>query len=71
MKMDGPLKSVRAGVNCNRHSIENQRNLTVYLVWLDQLGCYVIKSGNWGLDEIDCHRSHKRQCTSKKYFSSY
>ena len=22
------------------------------------------KSGNWGLDEIDCHRSHKEQCTS-------
>ena len=22
------------------------------------------KSGNWGLDEIDCHRSHKGQCTS-------
>ena len=29
------------------------------------------KSGNWGLDEIDCHCSHKGQCTSKKYFSSY
>ena len=29
------------------------------------------KSGNWGLDEIDCHRSHKEQCTSKKYFFSY
>ena len=24
------------------------------------------KSGNWGLDEIDCHRSHKGQCTSEK-----
>ena len=23
-----------------------------------------IKSGNWGLDEIDCHCSHKGQCTS-------
>ena len=22
------------------------------------------KSGNWGLDEIDCHCSHKGQCTS-------
>jgi len=24
------------------------------------------KSGNWGLDEIYCHRSHKGQCTSEK-----
>ena len=24
------------------------------------------KSGNWGLDEIDCHCSHKGQCTSEK-----
>ena len=24
------------------------------------------KSGNWGLDEIDCHRLHKGQCTSEK-----
>ena len=24
------------------------------------------KSGNWGLDEINCHRSHKGQCTSEK-----
>ena len=26
------------------------------------------KSGNWGLDEIDCHRSHKGQCTSNNTF---
>ena len=24
------------------------------------------KSGNWGLDEIDCHRWHKGQCTLGK-----
>jgi len=24
------------------------------------------KSGNWGLDKIDCHCSHKGQCTFKK-----
>ena len=29
------------------------------------------KSGNWGLDEIDCHWSHMGQCTSTNYFSSY
>ena len=29
------------------------------------------KSGNWGLNEIDCHCSHKGQCTSTNYFSSY
>ena len=29
---------------------------------------YITKIGNWGLDEVDCHLSHKGQCTSKKYF---
>ena len=29
------------------------------------------KSGNWGLDEIDCHRSHKGQYTSENVFSSH
>ena len=24
------------------------------------------KSGNWGLDKIDCHRLHKGQCTLEK-----
>ena len=24
------------------------------------------KSGNWGLDKIDCHRLHKGQCTLGK-----
>ena len=28
--------------------------------------CNEEKSGNWGLDEIDCHRSHKGQCTWEK-----
>ena len=30
---------------------------------------HVKKSGNWGLNEIDCHCSHKGQCTSRKHSS--
>ena len=34
-----------------------------FMMWL-----LMKKSGNWGLDEIDCHRSHKGQCTSNNTF---
>ena len=34
--------------------------------YLNEIKLFLKKSGNWGLDEIDCHRSHKGQCTSEK-----
>ena len=48
--------------------IQGGRIMEDYQAPFSQIHCK--KSGNWGLHKIDCHRSHKGQCTSKKYISS-
>ena len=58
----------------HRQVDENRDNLTEYNLerqclfgWLSFM-TQRQKSGNWGLDEIDCHGSHKGQCNLKKSF---
>ena len=61
-------KSVSKSCQIKKGSLERSdyfKGDTVTITLPDYF-CKEKKSGKWGLDEIDCHCSHKGQCTSGK-----
>ena len=63
------IKSELFLVNVLKGYVKCSKEQPLYYAGCTVAVSYNKKSGNWGLDEIDCHRSHKGQCTSRKCFS--
>merc|ERR1712087_674839 len=63
-------KSTQRGLNTYLNTFQPENGNFLNTMSLSpKKGCvYKKKSGNWGLDEIDCHRSHKGQYTSNNTF---